>query len=375
MWTVTVVAMHVTATLMAQELIPVKLSVFALSNVAAADFTDVRLVADRQKDVVASIARQASAPATDPRQAKPASDPENENARQPTDDADLKRWLQNMVWHHRFTTAEIVSATGMSTTEITAALRKFDIAPGNKPPRQKDAPLLVLPYPGGRHPRVGFLEGAIRPQRDTKVSIFTPWDSSAYIVLDVPEAVRGCIGGGEYDLLYLAHTHNETTWSRQGITLEQLEWQREADGSLSMQRRLPNNIAFGTKIILGEASVRMEAWITNGSDEILSRLLIKNCTMLKGAPEFAAQTDDNKVVSSPYVACRSDRADRWAITAWKPCQKARVKAVCPCMHSDAMVPDCAPGETKRVQGWFSFYSGTDIEGELQRIEATGWWKH
>jgi hypothetical protein len=374
MWTATVIAMHVAVTLTAFELLPETLSVFAFGNVAKADSNDAQPIADKQKEVVPSIALQTSANTSDPRRAKPASDAPKHNSRRPTDDADLKRWLQNMVWHHRFTTAEIVAATGLSDAAITAAVRRFDITPGNRPSRQQDAPLLVLPYPGGRHPRVGFLEGAIRPQRDTKVSVFTPWDPTAYIVLDVPEAVRGSIGGGEYDLLYLAHTHTETVWSRQGITLQQLEWQRDADGSLSMQRRLPNNVAFGTKIIPGEASVRMEAWLTNGSDQTLSRLLFKNCTMLKGAPEFAAQTDDNKVVSKPYVACRSDRANRWIITAWKPCQKARVKAVCPCMHSDATIPDCAPGETRRIQGWFSFYNGTDIEGELQRIEAAGWWK-
>ena len=34
----------------------------------------------------------------------------------------------------------------------------------------------MLPYPGGRHPRLGFLDGAIRPQRETKVSVFAPWE-------------------------------------------------------------------------------------------------------------------------------------------------------------------------------------------------------
>jgi hypothetical protein len=44
----------------------------------------------------------------------------------------------------------------------------------------------------------------------------------------------------------------------------------------------------------------------------------------------------------------------------------------PCLHSDPKFPDCAPGETKRVRGWLSFYEGSNLEGELKRIDTTGW---
>ena len=63
-----------------------------------------------------------------------------------------------------------------------------------RPQRTADEPLLVLPYPGGRHPRTGFLEGAMRPQRETKISIFTPWDNHSYVVLDIPEAIWSNLG-------------------------------------------------------------------------------------------------------------------------------------------------------------------------------------
>ena len=43
------------------------------------------------------------------------------------------------------------------------------------PVRKEGEPLLVLPYPGGRHPRIGFRDGMIRPQRETKASVFAPW--------------------------------------------------------------------------------------------------------------------------------------------------------------------------------------------------------
>ena len=70
----------------------------------------------------------------------------------------------------------------------------------------------MLPYPGGRHPRIGFLEGAIDPQRETKLSVFTPWHDSSYVVADVPEAIWSNLG-----LTYLAHTHIPTIWTAQKI--------------------------------------------------------------------------------------------------------------------------------------------------------------
>jgi hypothetical protein len=94
-----------------------------------------------------------------------------------------------MVWYHRFTADEIREATGLSEKEIEDAVKRFDIRVETKPKRAADAPLLVLPYPGGRHPRIGFLDGAVRPQRETKVSVFTPWDDRSYVVVDVPEAI------------------------------------------------------------------------------------------------------------------------------------------------------------------------------------------
>jgi hypothetical protein len=46
------------------------------------------------------------------------------------------------------------------------------------------------------------------------------------------------------------------------------------------------------------------------------------------------------------------------------------------LHSDPVIPDCPPGETRRVVGRLSFYEGHDVDAELARIDATGWqdWK-
>lgn len=289
------------------------------------------------------------------------------NFRRPKTDAELRYWLQNMVWHHRFTQAEISAATGLSAAEIETALKKFNVKPGNRPDRPKDAPLLVLPYPGGRHPRIGFLDGAVRPQRETKISVFTPWNAESYVVVDAPEAIWSNLG-----LTYLAHTHIDTVWSKRGIEMEPLEWQRGDDGRLRCERTLPGGIRFGTQVTPTKAAVLMQMWLTNGTNQTLTGLRVQNCVMLKGVAEMAAQANHNKVLGNPYVACRNESADRWVITAWDPCDRPWANPDCPCMHSDPKFPDCPPGQTRLLRGWISFYQGTEIQAEFRRIEQTGW---
>ncbi|GIW79501.1 MAG: hypothetical protein KatS3mg105_1308 [Gemmatales bacterium] len=291
------------------------------------------------------------------------------DARKPKSDAELRYWLQNMVWYHRYNLDEIAAATGLGKSEIQAALKRYKINSQTRPKRAEDAPLLVLPYPGGRHPRIGFLEGAIRPQRETKVSVFTPWDPNSYVVADVPEAIWSNLG-----LTYLAHTHVPTIWTKKGVKLEKLEWNRREDGSYDIERKLPNGIIFGTKIVPRRRSVLMEMWLTNNTAEKLTDLRVQNCVMLKGAAGFEKQTKDNKMFFDPYAVCRSDDGKHWVITAWVPHHRGWANARCPCLHADPKFPDCPPGKTQHLRGWLSFYEGEDIKGELHRIDATGWRK-
>ncbi len=293
------------------------------------------------------------------------------NARPARDDADLRRWLQNMVWHHRFTSAEISAAIGLKQDEIAKHLKRFDIRGDNRPKRPDDSPLLVLPYPGGRHPRIGFLDGAIDPQRETKVSVFTPWDASAYVVLDVPEAIWWQ-NGGRRELLYLAHTHVPTVWSKQGVKLKPLEWERKPDGTLRVERKLPNGVVFGTSVTPERSGVRLHMWLKNGTDKTLTGLVVQNCVMLRGVPQFAQQINDNKHIAKPYVATRSKDGKRWVITAWDPCHRVWANPPCPCMHSDPKFPDCPPGKTVHLRGWLSFYEGHKIDAELRRIDQLKW---
>ena len=127
-----------------------------------------------------------------------------------------------------------------------------------------------MPYPGGRHPRAGFRDGAIRPQRETKASVFAPWPGGGYAVADVPEAVWSEPAPKKLELLYLAHTHVPTTWDKQKVTLDPLEWTRSKDGSLALERTLPNKVKLSSKVVPGKDGVRMEFTVTNGSSEKLT---------------------------------------------------------------------------------------------------------
>ncbi len=292
--------------------------------------------------------------------------------RRPATEAELKRWLENMVWYHHFSHDEISAATGLSGIEVQAALNRLQIRPEGRPARDTDASLLVMPYPGGRHPRVGFLEGAIRPQRETKLSVFTPWDPASYVVLDIPEAIWSNLG-----LTYLAHTHIPTVWDQRQLRLAKQEWQvatgndGENAGYVS-ERKLPNGLTFGTNVRCLADHLEMQMWLTNGTAEPLSDLRVQNCVLLKAARGFEQQTNDNKRFSGVYATCHSPEMDHWIIVAWDPLHRGWANAPCPCLHADPKFPDCEPGETKHLRGWFSFFEGRDIEAELARIEATGW---
>lgn len=288
-------------------------------------------------------------------------------------DEELRFWLENMAVTHRYTMPEIEMATGLSPEDITKALKRFGLEGKSQPRRGDDEPLLVRPYPGGRHPRIGFLDGAIRPRRESKVSIFAPWENGGYVVVDVPEAIWSGEGKSR-ELLYLAHSHVPTKWDKQWIQLGPLEWTRERTGALWIRRKLPDGVSFGARVTPTRNEVRMELSITNGTKIPLTGLAVQNCVLLKSAAGFESQTNDNKIFASPYVACRNSEGNRWVITAWKPCEHAWGNAPCPCLHSDPRFPDCAPGETQRVRGWLSFYEGNDVQAEFRRIEASGWWK-
>jgi peptidoglycan/xylan/chitin deacetylase (PgdA/CDA1 family) len=292
------------------------------------------------------------------------------NARPAHSDTELRRWLESMLVQHRYTPTEAGAALGLTADEITAAAKRLGIAAEEPNPAHPR----VLPYPGGRHPRIGFLDGAIRPQRETKVSLFAPWSDGGYAVADVPEAVWHNAPSGARKLLFLAHTHVPTIWDEQGVTLPPLEWTTAADGSLQVARPLHNGVTLTSRVMPGADGTRMEFHVTNGSKVPLTGLDVQMCVMLKTLKGFALQSNDNKVFRSPFAAARDETGRRWVITGWERCKRAWGNPPCPCLHADPRLPDCPPGESRSVRGWVSFYEGPDIETELKRLEAVAFGK-
>lgn len=291
------------------------------------------------------------------------------NARPAKGDDELRYWLDNALVQHRYTPTETGAALGLTADEVTAAAKRLVVDPAKPPKREAGDPLQVLPYPGGRHPRTGFRDGAIRPQRETKASVFAPWTGGGYAVADVPEAVWFEPAPKKPELLYLAHTHVPTTWDKQKVTLDPLEWTRHKDGSLTLERTLPNKVTLASKVVPGKDGVRMQFTVTNGTAEKLTGLRVQMCVMLAGLTGFEKLTNENKVFAAPFAACKDATGKRWVITGWERCGRAWGNPPCPCLHADPVVEDCPPGETRSVRGWMSFYEGTDIDAELKRLKA------
>ena len=226
--------------------------------------------------------------------------------------------------------------------------------------REQPAPsadVEVLPYPGGRHPRIGFLEGAIDPLRGTKAGVFLPWDPTSYVVVDLPELITSHLGH-----LFLAHTHVPTIWNDRNVWLDNVDWTRRPDGALELEWALPNGVVFGSRIAPASAGgVDMELWLRNGLDETLTGLRTQICVMLKGAPEFNTQQTSNKVFEQPVAAVKSAGGDRWILTAWQRAGRVWGNKDCPCIHSDPVLPDCPPGQTVSVRGRLWFHEGPSID--------------
>ena len=284
--------------------------------------------------------------------------------RTPLSEEDKRYWLSNMIEDHGFDQWETRSATGLSVQDIETAVARYHFS--TQP--SGEGSLKLRPYPGGRHPRIAFRDGAMRPQRETKFSVFAPWENGGYAVVDVPEAIWVKTDESR-ELLYLAHTHVPTMWSKNQVSLAPLEWTRTGESLLTIERILPNKTAFGARIELKQGIVQMNLWLRNGTGKTLTGLNVQNCVMLKELKGFAALNNDNKVFKSPYAVSRSESGDRWVITGWERCNRPWANPNCPCLHADPQFPDCKPNETVELRGVVSFYEGNDINSEFRRLDS------
>lgn len=103
-----------------------------------------------------------------------------------------------------------------------------------------------------------------------------------------------------------------------------------------------------------EDAVDLELWLENGSGQPLTGLRTQICAMLKGMPGFNAQTKDNKRFDGSVASTRMDSGEREILIAFDRCGRVWGNEKCPCMHSDPVLPDAAPGQRVSVKGrlWF-----------------------
>jgi hypothetical protein len=267
--------------------------------------------------------------------------------------ADLARWTDIML-RYRYTAGEAAAVAGFSTEERRAYQQRLDSRPEPQPGR-----IEIQPYPGGRHPRIGFLEGAIDPLRGSKAGAFLPWDPDSYLIIDLPELITSNLGH-----LFLAHTHVPTIWKDRNVWLDNVDWTAAPGGGLQLEWPLPNGVVFGSSVRPEGDEVALELWLRNGLEETLSGLRTQLCIMLKGAPEFNDQTVDNKVFKPPVAAVRSRDGQRWVLTAWERTGRSWGNQYCPCLHADPVFPDCPPGETVRLRGRVWFHQGESIDAQI-----------
>jgi peptidoglycan/xylan/chitin deacetylase (PgdA/CDA1 family) len=273
---------------------------------------------------------------------------------------DPQFWLRTMTNDHHYTPEEIQHVFGYGERQLNEMVTAHPkIASADAP----ENALRLRPYPGGRHPRIGFLDGMIDPQRGTKVSVFTPWEDGGYVVFDVPEAVFSNLG-----LTFLAHTHIPTIWDDQDKRIENVDWERHGDSRLSFTRELPNGIRFGSEIELQNDGVEAVMWLENGTDKPLTKLRTQVCAMLKAAPGFERQSQKDKQYGNSVAVAKALDTDRFVLVAFDHCGRTWGNKDCPCIHADPVFPDAAPGQRVEVKGRLWFYEGSNIEGEIRKAE-------
>lgn len=275
----------------------------------------------------------------------------------------LSFWAPIMLHDHGYSIEEAAAVCWYPADLMQAKIDALEMEP--RP--HDEGSVNVLPYPGGRHPRIGFLEGAVDPMRGTKLSVFTPWEKGGYVVVDLPEAIFSNLG-----LTYLAHTHIPTIWDEQHVFIDNVDWKPREGGGWENAWRLPNDVQFGGSAVSDANGVDFALWLENGTAEPLAGLRTQVCLMLKGTEGFNGQKEEGRRFENGVAAIQSDDGTRWILVAFDLYRRVWGNPPVPCIHSDPVLPDCAPGERVEVKGRMWFYEGEDVDGEIARAQA---WIH
>ena len=249
-------------------------------------------------------------------------------------------WLQNMLQWHGFSPEEAAGVLQWPVARVVAESARLD--------SRVQRPRLA-PYPGGRHPRIGFLDGAINPMRGSKASIISPWDDGGYAVIDLPEAVFSNLG-----LLFLAHSHVPTVWDEQHAFIENCDWTVTPDGALENVWVLPNGLRIGAEARPAGNGADFVLWLENGTPEPLTGLRTQVCVMLKGLPGFTAQSEENKRYSERAATALSAGGKHAVTISFSDCGRVWGNPKVPCIHADPVFPNCAPGQRVEVTGQLRF---------------------
>ncbi len=266
-------------------------------------------------------------------------------------------WLSVMK-RHKFSAEEMGKVLGISAEKVEVLAKDVSL------PTVSKEKLEVLPYPGGRHPRIDFKEGMASPRRGTKLSVFLPWSPEEYVVLDVPEAVMS-----QYGITFLGHKHIPTVFDYAKIPVENSDWKRDVQGAWTNLWKLPNNIIIGSKVLPLKDHLEMELWLTNHTtDTIFTGLQTQVCVMLGQSTLFDSQTNANKTLSCPVVSVEAEDQEHWILTGWEGCSNPWGNVDCPCLHADPKFPDCPPGETVKLKGILSFPTAAKATQEIERMQ-------
>jgi len=225
--------------------------------------------------------------------------------------------------------------------------------------------------------------------------VHLPWPKAGLVMLDFPEAVFSDQG-----LLFLSH--ESQCFHQLWPNLPKAEWQ-PIDGGIAFERKLPNNLVYGGSLAAGSDNrVDMKLWGRNEDDLAIGNLQLQVCVYMPKAPQFAANTMDNKYVhlagrgwmkfpealasgvktgrwrlgwrsglpsaDEPLIVTESDDGHRLMAIEWGEATYSLVgNPAHPCMHADPDWPDLDPGQQCEITGRLYFYEGTldDFYGDYQ----------